>query len=69
MADHIPLADLEVGKAYLLKARNIRVGVWDGAYFHGIRTKFGDQFMDEELHYQLDDGTYNGTAHAIRELK
>lgn len=69
MANHIPLADLEVGKAYLLEARNIRIGIWDGANFHGIRTKFGNQFMDEELHYQLDDGRYNGTAHAIRELK
>ena len=69
MADYIPLADLEVGKAYLLKARNIRIGIWDGVSFHGIRTKFRDQFMDEELHYELNDGNYSGTAHAVRELK
>lgn len=69
MTNFIPLADLEVGKAYKLDARNIRIGVWDGTHFHGIRRKFGDQFMDQELHYQLDDGNYNGTAHAIRELK
>lgn len=62
----IPLTDLEVGEAYELHARNISRGVWDGRAFHGIRRKFGGAFMDNEIHYDLDDRY--GTAVAIRKL-
>ena len=64
---YIPLKDLKVGQAYLLNARNIQVGIWDGKEFHGIRHKFGEKFMDAEIHYDLD--TRHGTALAIKELK
>lgn len=60
---YIPLEELEVGKAYELESRNLSVGVWDGKEFHGIRTKFGNQFMDSEIHYDLDD--HYGTAQAV----
>lgn len=62
----IPIEELEVGKAYELDARNISIGIWDGKEFHGIRTKFGTQFMDSEIHYDLDP--HHGTAVAIKEL-
>ena len=62
----IPLNELEIGAAYELEARNVHVGIWDGKEFHGIRYKFGDQFMDSEIHYDLDD--HYGTAKAIRKL-
>lgn len=64
--ERIPLEQLEVGKAYELAARNLHIGVWDGTYFHGIRRKFGEQFMDQETHYDLDD--HHGTAVAVKEL-
>ena len=62
-----PLADLEVGAAYELESRNLSVGIWDGKEFHGIRTKFGSQFMDSEIHWDLD--TRYGTAQAVKRLK
>ncbi len=63
----IPLNKLEIGAAYGLQARNIRVGIWDGREFHGIRSKFGKQFIDSEVHYDLDD--HYGTAQAKRKLE
>lgn len=60
---YIPLNELEIGKAYELESRNLRIGIWDGKEFHGIRTKFGDHFMDSEIHYDLDD--HYGTAQAV----
>lgn len=62
----IPLEELEVGAAYELEARNIHIGIWDGKEFYGIRYKFGDRFIDSEIHYDLDD--HYGTAKAIRKL-
>ena len=62
----VKLQDLIVGECYEVQSRNIRHGVWDGKEFHGIRHKFGDYFMDSEIHYDLDD--HHGTAKAIRIL-
>lgn len=66
MNDFIPLDELMVGYAYELHSRNLRYGIWDGKAFHGIRTKFGQKFMDSEIHYDLDD--HHGTAHAKKLL-
>ena len=63
----IPLKELEIGECYELDSRNLRKGVWDGKEFHGIRLKFGDLFMDSEIHYDLDD--HYGTAKAISKLE
>ena len=64
--NYIPVEDLVVGRAYELIARNLTYGIWDGKEFHGIRHKFGDKFMDVEIHYDLDDRY--GSAQPIREL-
>ncbi len=63
----IPIGILEVGECYELESRNLRKGVWDGEKFHGIRYKFGELFMDSEIHYDLDD--HYGTAKAICKLE
>ena len=63
----IELKDLVIGRAYELEARNLRIGIWDGREFHGIRHKFGNKFIDGEIHWDLDD--FCGTAKAVRELK
>ena len=62
----VPLADLEKGQAYEIKARNFSVGIWDGKAFHGLRYKFGDYFIDQEIHWDLDNKY--GTAVAMRKL-
>ena len=59
----IPLDKLEIGQCYELESRNLQRGVWDGKAFHGIRYKFGDLFIDSEIHYDLDERY--GTAKAI----
>lgn len=63
----VSIAELKVGSAYKLASRNIHIGIWDGKHFHGVRTKFGHEFMDSEIHYDLDDRY--GSAVAIKELK
>ncbi len=63
----IPIIDLEIGMAYELESRNIPRGIWDGECFHGIRFKFGQLFMDQEIHWDLND--HHGTAQAIRKLE
>lgn len=63
---YIPLDELEIGECYELESRNIPRGVWDGKEFHGIRYKFGQQFMDSEIHYDLDER--HGTAQAVCKL-
>lgn len=64
--EKIALDDLVIGNCYEIAARNLHIGVWDGEAFHGIRTKFGDTFMDREIHWDLDNNF--GTAVAVREL-
>lgn len=70
----IPEDDLMPNHAYLLRARNIRLGVWDSSRrgFVGVRTKFGDRFVDLELLYQEKSGTaipyYNVGLCPIKDL-
>ena len=47
----VALKDCKKGIVYRLKARNIRLGVFDGkAGFIGIREKFKQRFLDTEYH-------------------
>jgi hypothetical protein len=63
----IKLDQLGRGKVYRLKSRNLAYGVWNGTNsFIGIRTKFGSRFLDEEIHWDLDEN--HGTALALEEL-
>lgn len=71
----IELADCKPGHLYRLEAHNIRIGVWN-PYIHlrggkkgsfvGIRTKFGNRFLDHELHYDAHE--HYGTATPTEEL-
>ena len=46
---------LEVGRVYKLSCRNLAFGVYFGAgSFVGIRTKFGQRFLDTEFHWDYD---------------
>lgn len=68
----IQIADLKPGYLYRLNARNIRMGIWNpdlqggkGAFI-GIRTKFGNRYLDRELHHDADP--HFGTATPTEEL-
>lgn len=75
--DQISLIECKPRFLYLLKSRNLATGVFDpestwpgnvqNGGFIGIRTKFGNRFLDTEYHYEL--GPPFGTAHALKELE
>lgn len=46
------------GRVYKLRSRNLSYGIWNGKDgFVGIRTKFGDRFLDIEFHWDVGHGT------------
>ncbi|HYM79098.1 MAG TPA: hypothetical protein VE377_24195 [Candidatus Dormibacteraeota bacterium] len=52
----IPVNELVKGKVYRLNSRGLSCGVWNGEEgFVGIRTKFGNRFLDKEIHWDLSD--------------
>lgn len=57
----VPIPECIKGRVYLLRSRNLTVGVYDGREgFIGIRTKFGDRFLFTEYHW--DQGEPHGTV-------
>jgi hypothetical protein len=62
----IPLEDLEVRGVYLLRARNLTLGVWDGKHWVGIRQKLGRLFLDS-CEMPGDDNT-PGSAYATTHI-
>lgn len=62
----IPLEDLVVGAVYKLNSRNLNLGVFtEHNSFIGIRTKFGNRFLDEELEYTTHKNYGTARAEAI----
>lgn len=55
----VPADDLEPGRAYRLKSRNLFVGFWEPERggFIGVREKFGDRFLFTEYLYKELSGT------------
>ena len=50
---HIAFYNCKVGNIYILNSRNLEFGVFTSAgNFIGLRTKFEDAFLDQELHYE-----------------
>jgi len=63
----IKLEQLQRGRVYRLRSRNLECGVWNGKNsFIGIRTKFGLRFLDMEIHWGLSK-TF-GTALALETM-
>jgi len=61
------MQDLIPGRLYRLRSRNLQFGVWDGQNgFIGIRTKFGDRFLDKEYHW--DYSKHHGTVCAAKDM-
>jgi hypothetical protein len=63
----IPRAELEDGRAYKIKSRNLFVGFWNEKRggFNGIREKFGDRFIFMEV---INEPLGCGTAVAYEAL-
>lgn len=62
--DALPaMEDLEAGRVYYIRCRNLFVGVWNPETrgFIGIREKFGSKYLFTEFHYDADPhvGTVN----------
>jgi len=63
---YIKIEELEAGEAYYGDGRNFSIAIWDGFKFNGLRHKFGDKFIDAELHYDTD--VHHGTFKPKRKL-
>lgn len=65
MSNYIPLEKCVHGGLYLLKSRNLSLGIYNKPTqgFIGIRTKFYDRFLFTEHHYDL------GAEVAVPEFK
>jgi len=64
MEKYIPKEDLKTGKAYEVDGRNYDIAIWDGGMFHGVRNKFGCNYISGEDHWDDD-----GTVKPLRELE
>ena len=66
---YLPLKECRHGYLYQILARNFDRGIFDAKQnaFIGIRTKFGDKFLDTEFHWDYSD--HYGTAKPIKELE
>jgi len=55
--------DMQLG-FYECAGRNFHIGYWDGKEFQGLRTKFGNTFVTNEVHWDLHDRY--GTVQPLR---
>jgi hypothetical protein len=63
----MPLKECVMGRVYRLHSRNLAFGVFDGYDgFIGIRTKFGERFLDRE--YSGERGSQFGTVTVLADL-
>lgn len=52
----IEIKDLKIGCAYHGIGHNFNTAIWTGKAFAGLRHKFGNKFIDEELHWDAERG-------------
>ena len=67
--NYLTLKECKDGYLYRISSRNLSLGVYSSATksFYGIRTKFGDRFIDDEFHWDL--GPPYGTCKPRQELE
>ncbi len=67
-AEGMDSASMVPRRMYRLKSRNLSQGVWCPKVkaFYGIRTKWGDRYVDREYHW--DTGSPHGTATPLEDL-
>ena len=67
MAQYIPMNACKEGMIYLIHSRNLICGIYNKGRFTGLRSKFGEEFLFPEDHW--DSGPPYGTAKPIREIE
>lgn len=58
--------ELENMCVYYCNARNFNIGIWYNGTMYGLRRKFGDEYVDEEIYY--DDDPNFGTCKPLKKL-
>ncbi len=64
--NYLKKEELEDMCVYYCDARNFNIGIWFNGTMHGLRRKFGDEYIDEEIHY--DDDPHFGTCKPLKKL-
>lgn len=69
MAEYLTTDECKDGYLYEIEARNFSLGVYRATTkgFIGIRYKFGNRYLFEELHW--DNDPHFGTVKPLRELE
>jgi len=62
---HLKKEELEDFCLYKCEARNFSIGIWFNGKMHGLRRKFGDEYVDTEYHW--DDENY-GTCRPLKKI-
>ena len=67
--DYLKVEELKDGYLYRILARNAMYGIWleDKGAFLISRFKFGDNYLFEEVHYDLSE--HFGTARPLMEIE
>jgi len=52
--NYLKREELIVGGRYKVDGRNFTIATWTGDEFIGMREKFGNSYLDEELHWDAD---------------
>ena len=65
--NQIRFVDCKNGYTYKVDARNFNYGIFNNDRFYGIRHKFADVFIDEELHWDTDQ--HHGTVRPQEEIE
>lgn len=60
-AKTIPITEIEPYHLYRGEGNNFNLAVWYGGRFYGLRHKWGQVYVDGELHYDADEhyGTFS----------
>ena len=68
MKIYIPIEQLKDNHVYEVDGRNFIVAVWKERQrrFYGVRKKWGDIFIDNELHW--DDNEHPGTVKPLKDI-
>lgn len=65
--DYMKFEDCKEGFTYNIDGRNFSYGIFHNEQFYGIRHKFGDTFIDTEIHWDKDK--HHGTVRPQKEIE
>ena len=65
--DYMHFEECKEGYTYEVDGRNFTYAIFYKGVFYGIRHKFGDTFIDNEIHWDKDD--HYGTVKPLKEIE